>query len=571
MADFYLGIDLGTTNTVAAVGIKRRKGDEFSSEIVKIPQYDSNNTVITLHYLPSVLFVDHRGNRMVGKIARDMRFYQSGRTISNSKRYIGQSYRWEIGEQVITPRDVAAEVLKRCRKAAEQYTRCDIKSAVITVPASFNNDQIADTLEAAAMAGFDRDMVDILPEPTASLIYFVNKESVKEESMIDFSRPRRIMVFDMGGGTCDVSVVEVSREGLRLTFRELAVGRYEELGGIDFDFWAADYLLNSFVRKQQISLDSLSEEEREEMFNKLLVFAEEAKEHISSRVEMNAINEMEERDEDIFFTRVIPDFYKKKPYEFSINKKEYDGATARLYRRRKEKPRTEREARETKNIIDPVYETLAAYRIGPEDIDLIYMTGGMSRYRELQKRLAGEFRKEIIVSDSPMESVAYGAAIYNYYNVEQERLNRERVIRNNARELPERGGRDISYDVINVLAEAIMIDVDSGLPEVIIPAHTPVPYEGRLEKRLKTTSPSGMKINLYGGRDPYDPNMRIQKSYVARFSYPVESGSPIDVRYTINKNKILSIVMKVENNPEIELTIERDLPVVSRERGMDYA
>ncbi|SHH03726.1 molecular chaperone DnaK [Thermosyntropha lipolytica DSM 11003] len=568
MADFYLGIDLGTTNTVAALGIKRRSGEEFYPEVIRIPQYDSNNALTEMRYLPSVLYVDHNGQRIVGKRAKDMRFYQSGRTIANSKRYIGQSYRWEIDGQVITPCDVAAEILKRCRRAAEEYTRKEIKGAVITVPASFNNDQIYDTIRAAEIAGFNKDEIVILPEPTASLIYFVNKESVKEESIIDFSAPRRIMVFDIGGGTCDIAVVEVSRKGLSLTFRELAVGRYEELGGIDFDFWAADYLFHCFIREHKINPEHLTDEEKEEMFNKLVVFAEEAKESISSQVMMNYLDGREEKDENIIFQRTVPEFYQKRPYEFVISKKEYDQATERLYQRRSEKVRTEREARERKNIIDPVYETLSAYRLTPEDIDFIYMTGGMSRYQKLQKRLEKEFGKGIFVADSPTESVANGAAIYHYYNVVQERLRTE-IMRDNSKQIKKDDLKEISYDIINVLAEAIMIDVENGLPEVIIPAQTPVPYEGKLEKRLKTTSPSGIKINLYGGQDAFDPQMRIQKSYVAKFSYPVESGTAIDVEYKIDKNKILSITMKVKDNPPIELTIERDLPV--EERRLDYA
>ncbi|CCJ34128.1 Hsp70 family protein [Caloramator australicus] len=570
MSNFYLAIDLGTTNTVVAVGGKNNSG-EFKTEIITISQLNVMRMIEDKNYLPSVLFVDQDGSRLVGQIAKDMKLFQSGRTISNSKRFMGTSYKWEIDGQIIRPKDVAYEILKLCRNAAQKYLLRDVKEVVITVPASFNNDQIRDTIEAAVMAGFDRNKIEIIPEPTAALIDFINRESTKDNDfkVIDFSTNKRILVFDIGGGTCDISVVDVMQNGRNLKFKEIAVGRYEELGGIDFDLWAADYLLMKFLKENDILPETLTEEEVRDLTNKLVVFAEEAKERISSDVANKIMMGIEGNFDNISYSKGIIEFYKNKSYEFKITKKEYDEATRSLYYKSINKPRTNKEERQFKNIEDPIIETLREYNIPINSIDYVYMTGGMSRYIEVQNRVKEILGKPIVISPYPMESVARGAAVYHYYNVESTKLN----------SLPNSYISDVkmvethtSYDIINVLAEAVMIDVSNGLPEVIIPAEHPVPFEGALRGKLKTTSPSGIKINIYGGKSPYDSRMRIQKSYKTKFRYPVQTGTPIDIEYKIDKNKILSlsIIIRDSLNQRIDLSIESDIEFEERGLGNGY-
>lgn len=562
MAGAYLAIDLGTTNTVVSVGAKDVYGN-FITQIVPIKQFDRNKVLIEKDSIPSVMFVDYDGLRYVGEIGKSMRDLQSLRVISNSKRYMGLDFKWEVDDKVIRPKDVAAAVLKMCKNSADNYLFTDVKDVVITVPASFNTDQINDTIEAAKMAGFEN--IDILPEPTAALIDYINQQAVMDVSCqsIDFSTKKRILVFDLGGGTCDVSVIDVVKSGNKLDFQEIAVGRYDELGGVDFDFWAAEYLLNKFLEENDIDPDDISKQELTSMVSKLAVFCEEAKEKMASEIETRKMMGIPVNENELSFTKAIVDFYKDKAFEFKITKKEFDKATESLYYKPKNKTKILNEQRKQKNIEEPILDTLNGYRIRPSSIDYVYLTGGMSKYPKVKERLFEILNKPIIVSSRPMESVARGAAVYHYYSVENKRVSQ--TTKQNA--FTVKNDVMMGMDITKVLAEAIMIDVNEGLPHTIIEANHPVPYKGRLTGKLRTTSPSGIKVDIYAGKSPYSSKLRIQKSYLAKFNVPIQTGTPIDIEYEINENKYLTMVMIVKdgrNETRFNLNIESDVELEER-------
>ena len=546
----YFGIDLGTTNTVVSKGSVLYNG-LIQSQIIQVMQIDENKCPTTEFILPSILYVDENGKEYIGKIAKDVKSKASKKVLYNTKRYIGSNKIWALGEKKYTSKDVAKQILKTCRDSMKRYNQGqDVESVTITVPASFNTDQIKDTKDAAMEIGFMN--VNLIPEPTSALIDFINEQSnlIERQRQVDLSKSTRILVFDLGGGTCDIAIVDVIQNGRKVEFTEVAIGRYDELGGIDFDNKVALVKLEEFLRRYNLEYYDLNKEERENMVRHLRIFAEKSKERISSDIEMNCYFGES-------FDHYIMDFYGGEPVQFSINKDEYDEAIKEFFT--KSKPSNKRSEEESqKNIVDPILNTLRDYNIDKDSIDYLFLTGGMTKYqlvRDKIKNILDLDEKQIINSTDPLSSVAKGAAIYDYYETV---INRVENTQNRYTERINETFKEKKFELTRVLAEAIMIDVKQGLPVVIINSNQEVPYEGKLKGALRTTSPSGVEINLYAGIDQYDSKMRIQRKYKAYFKTPKKPGTPIDINFSIDKDKYLRLYVDVDGE-KIELKQEVDL------------
>ena len=425
----------------------------------------------------------------------------------------------------------------------------DVDNVTITVPASFNTDQIKDTKDAALEIGFKN--VNLIPEPTSALIDFINEQSnlIHNQRQVNLENKTRIMVFDLGGGTCDIAIVDVIQNGRKVEFTEVAIGRYDELGGIDFDNKVALVKLDEFLKKYNLSYHSLNKEDRENMVRHLRIFAEKAKERISSDIEMNCYFGES-------FDHYIMDFYGDDPVQFSINKEEYDDAIKEFFIKSKQTNKRLEEENQ-KNIVDPILNTLRDYNISKDSIEYLFLTGGMTKYqlvREKIKEILELNDNQIINSTDPLSSVAKGAAIYDYYETT---INRkfENLVNNEDKVTVK---NEKKFELTRVLAEAIMIDVKQGLPVVIINSNQEVPYEGKLKGALRTTSPSGIEINLYAGINQFDSKMRIQRKYKAYFRTPKKPGTPIDINFSIDKDKYLRLYVDVDGE-RIELKQEVDL------------
>ena len=547
--DTYFGIDLGTTNTVVSKGSVLFNG-LIQSQIIQVMQVDENKSPTTEFILPSVLYVDENGKEYVGKIAKDIKSKASKKVLYNTKRYIGSNKTWKLREKEYTSKDVAKQILKTCRDSMRRYNQGkEVDSVTITVPASFNTDQIKDTKDAAMEIGFKN--VNLIPEPTSALIDFINEQSnlIESQRVVNLSTSKRILVFDLGGGTCDIAIVDVIQNGRKVEFTEVAIGRYDELGGIDFDNKVALVKLDEFLQKYNLRYHSLNKEARENMVRHLRIFAEKAKERISSDIEMNCYFGES-------FDHYIMDFYGDDPVQFSINKEEYDDAIKEFFIRSKQTNKRLEEENQ-KNIVDPILNTLRDYNISKDSIDYLFLTGGMTKYqlvREKIKEILGLNDKQIINSTDPLSSVAKGAAIYDYYEttinrqIENKVDNKDKAILKSEKK----------FELTRVLAEAIMIDVKQGLPVVIINSNQEIPYEGKLKGALRTTSPSGIEINLYAGINQFDSKMRIQRKYKAYFKTPKKPGTLIDINFSIDKDKYLRLYVDVDGE-RIELKQEVDL------------
>lgn len=552
----FLGIDLGTTNTIVARSFVD-SADQLITEVVQMGQMSDDNWE-KFTTLPSMVYFDEDGIT-VGREAKRQREWDAEHVVTNAKRFMGTQKKWVIDGDSYEAKDIAAIVLQHCKKTIDREGNMSYDTVVITVPASFNPDQIADTLRAAKQAGFRDDQVIIKHEPTAALLSFIDGEfkKSKEERFIDFSKTKRILVFDLGGGTCDTSVIDVQVDDKEFHFTEKGIGRYQELGGIDFDAKLATGLLNTYFEQEKIFEGDISDEEKETLYLKLKIAAETIKEKISSNIYAKMSMDDDVDVENIKVKHNIPNFRNGKAYRISITKAEYDEYTKDLYIDNNVHYKKFEDMDKNKNIIGVIRKTLEDYGIKKSTIDYVFVTGGMSQFLTVKQKVAEYLGCPVIAPENPMEAVARGASIYQYYKIREDKEEGT----GNDTEIKSEGIVDTM-----MLAEAILLDMNEGLPKVIIPKQTVVPYEGEIIGEFKTTSPSGVKLNIYAAENEFDSSMRIQKSLEKRFIYPVESGTPFDIRYKINENKAIDIKIQLHDRHEqvVDLSIRSDLKIVEQ-------
>lgn len=555
----YLGIDLGTTNTVVSRSFVDAD-DRLVTEIVQIGQM-YNDSWERFPMIPSMVFWDGE-ECIVGKEAKRQREWDKENVITNAKRFMGTEHKWKLGKEKFEARDVGAMVLQHCRKVIEREGNMNYESVVITVPASFNSSQIGDTIQAAKMAGFKDEEIHIKHEPTAALLAFIDSQAKKNEKdrFIDFTEEKRVMVFDLGGGTCDTSIIDVQVTNDGIKFTEVALGRYQELGGIDWDYRLAIGMLNKFFSDNGIVEGQISEEEQSTMFERLRLKAEAIKEKISAKVYTRISSGNEENLDEVKVSGTIPEFYKGQTFRYELTKKEYDEYTASLYSDKQEHYKKFDDMDANKNMIQTIRCTLEDYDIKKESIDYVFVTGGMSQFPTVQEKLKEYIGKPIIRPENPMDVVARGASIYQYYKVHEEKKEKTN---DNSSATSE--GEEVSEGIIDtmMLAEAILLDMNEGLPKVIIPKKTKVPYSGCIKGEFRTSSPSGIRLNIYAAEDEMDSSMRVQRSLEKYFRFPVESGTPFDIEYTINENKAIDmkIFLKDPNQQILDISVRSDVQI----------
>lgn len=560
----YLGIDLGTTNTVVSRSFVD-SDDKLITEVVQIGQMFNDNWE-KYDTLPSMVYFDSEGlicgtpGKIVGREAKRQRDQDPENVVTNAKRFMGTQQTWSIDGQVYEAKDIGAMVLQHVKNTIDREGNMSYESVVITVPASFNPEQIADTIKAAKQAGFDDEQVIIKHEPTAALLSFIDGESKKsdKDKYIDFSDTKRVLVFDLGGGTCDTSVIDVQLNSGELHFTEVGIGRYQELGGIDFDRNLAIGLLNAYFKENGIYEGDISDEEQKRLFDKLLLAAEALKEKLSGAIE-NAISMGNADDIDSVEAKInIPQFYNGKPYRIAITKQKYEEYTASLYVDDNVHYKKFEDMDKHKNIIAVIRKTLEDYDIPKSSIDYVFMTGGMSKFITVKEKVGEYLGRPLIGPENPMDAVARGASIYQHYKIKEDK--KEHTEKKTCANV-ERKSEGIVDTMM--LAEAVLLDVNEGLPKVIIPKKTVVPYEGAVLGEFRTTSPAGVRLNIFAAEDEFDSAMRIQKCLEKNFRYPVESGTPFDIIYKINENKAIEIKIVIHDSheQELDITIRGDVKI----------
>ncbi|WP_443965353.1 molecular chaperone DnaK [Ruminococcus sp.] len=344
-----IGIDLGTTNSCVAV--------MEGGKAVVIPNAEGARTT------PSVVGFSKTGERLVGQTAKRQAIANPDRTISSIKRHMGTDYKVEIDGKKYTPQEISAMILQKLKTDAEAYLGQPVTEAVITVPAYFTDSQRQATKDAGQIAGLN--VKRIINEPTAAaLSYGIDKEE-----------DQRVMVYDLGGGTFDVSIIEMG-DGVQ---QVLATAGNNRLGGDDFDQRIIDWLVSEFKKTEGIDLSS-----DKMTVQRLKDAAEKAKIELSSTTTTNI---------NIPFIAVDAN---GGPKHLDIN------LTVAKFNEL------------TKDLVDatmgPVQQALSDSGLSPSELNKVLMVGGSSRIPAVQEAVRSKLGKEPFKGINPDECVALGAA-----------------------------------------------------------------------------------------------------------------------------------------------------------------
>ncbi|MDE6182150.1 MAG: Hsp70 family protein [Eubacteriales bacterium] len=361
----YLGIDLGTTNSVATI----YKDKEDIVEIVKIDGTDE--------VLPSVVnFPLEEGEEIiVGSEAKSGAIIYPESTIISIKRIIGTDEKIDINGTLKTPEEVSSEILKKLKKSAEEQSGETFDEVVITHPAYFNDRQIFATKQAGILAGFKN--VYLLSEPLAAAIEYGYKQGYAQT----------LLVYDFGGGTFDACVLKVSiDENGEEIFQELSDVGDMNLGGDDFDSELIKFMKDKFKEQTQIDLDSLENTERKRVMQKLKQEAEQAKKKLSGT------NKVSVKIQPLIILDGVP-----KNLSLEITREDFEAIIRKYVERSRE-------------ILE---EALKRANKAPDEISKVILVGG-STLIPMVKRMVAGFVKEPYRATDPAKSVAMGAAIYNY-------------------------------------------------------------------------------------------------------------------------------------------------------------
>ena len=344
-----IGIDLGTTNSCVAV--------MEGGEPVVIANPEGARTT------PSVVAFSKTGERMIGQVAKRQAVSNADRTISSIKREMGTNYKVTIDGKSYTPQEISAMILQKLKADAEAYLGEPVTEAVITVPAYFTDAQRQATKDAGKIAGLD--VKRIINEPTAAaLAYGVDKET-----------DQKIMVYDLGGGTFDVSIIEMG-DGVQ---EVLATAGNNRLGGDDFDQRLINYLVEEFKKENGIDLsgDKMA-------MQRLKEAAEKAKIELSGMTQAN-----------VNLPFITADATGPKHFDMNITRAKFNELTADL----------------VEKTMGPVNQALSDAGLSPSDLNKVLLVGGSTRIPAVQEAVKRITGKDPFKGINPDECVAVGAAI----------------------------------------------------------------------------------------------------------------------------------------------------------------
>ena len=456
-----IGIDLGTTNSCVAV--------MEGGEAVVIANAEGARTT------PSVVAFTKTGERMVGQVAKRQAITNPDRTISSIKREMGTAYKVTIDNKSYTPQEISAMILQKLKADAESYLGQPVTEAVITVPAYFTDAQRQATKDAGRIAGLD--VKRIINEPTAAaLAYGLDKES-----------DQKIMVYDLGGGTFDVSVLEIGDGVIEV----LATAGNNRLGGDDFDACITKYLVDEFKKAEGIDLSG-----DKVAMQRLREAAEKAKIELSGVTTSN-----------INLPYITADATGPKHLDVTLSRAKFNELTHHL----------------VEKTVGPVKQALSDSGLTASDISKVLMVGGSSRIpavQEMVKQLTG---KEGFKGINPDECVAIGAAIQ---------------------------GGVLAGDVkgvllLDVTPLSLGIETLGGVCTRLIERNTTIPTKKSQIFSTAADNQTAVEINVLQG----EREMAQYNKSLGRFNLdgiaPARRGTPqIEVTFDIDANGIVNVSAK---------------------------
>ena len=456
-----IGIDLGTTNSCVAVM-------EGGSAVV-IANAEGNRTT------PSVVAFSKTGERMVGQVAKRQAVTNPDRTISSIKREMGTDHRVSVDGKSFTPQEISAMILQKLKADAEAYLGQTVTEAVITVPAYFTDSQRQATKDAGKIAGLD--VKRIINEPTAAaLSYGVDKES-----------DQKIMVYDLGGGTFDVSVLEVGDGVIEV----LATAGNNRLGGDDFDECIMKYLVSEFKKTEGIDLS-----QDKVAMQRLKEAAEKAK------IELSGVT-----TSDINLPYITADATGPKHLDVTLTRAKFNELTAHL----------------VEATAGPVRQALSDAGLSGSDISKVLLVGGSSRIPAVQdmvKRLTGKDGDKGI---NPDECVALGAALQGG------------VLTGDVKDLL----------LLDVTPLSLGIETMGGVCTRLIDRNTTIPAKKSQIFSTAADNQTSVEVNvLQGEREMAAANKSLGRFHLDGIA-PARRGVPqIEVTFDIDANGIVNVSAK---------------------------
>ncbi len=466
--EFVVGIDLGTTNSVIAW----MKPD---GTVEVIPNVEGGRIT------PSIVAFTKSGEILVGEPAKRQMILNPERTIKSIKRKMGSDYKVRIDDKEYTPQEISAFILKKMKKDAEEYLGGEIKKAVITCPAYFNDAQRQATKEAGIIAGFD--VLRIINEPTAAALAYGLDKAGKEQ---------KVLVYDLGGGTFDVSILEIGDGVIEV----IATSGNNHLGGDDFDQRLIDWMAEEFKKQHGVDL-----REDRQALQRLRDAAEKAKIELSTKMETEV---------SLPFIAVSPTG-QPLHLEMRITRSLFESLTRDLVEMTR----------------GPIETALNDAKLSPQDIDEIILVGGMTRVPMVQRFIREFFGKEPNKSVNPDEAVAIGAAIQAAILAGTEGAK----------------GRDIV--LVDVTPLTLGIEVKGGLFEPIIPRNTKIPVRKSKIFTTVEDYQTEVEIRVYQGERPIARDNIFLGSFKLVGIPPAPRGVPqIEVAFDIDSDGIVHVSAK---------------------------
>jgi len=495
-----IGIDLGTTNSVVAV---------MEGGAVKVIPNQEGNPIT-----PSVVAFTDKGDRIVGDPAKRQAVTNPRRTIYSIKRFMGRRHdeveseeklvpykivggksdlvKVDIDGKTFTPPEISAMVLRKLKEAAEAYLGHTVRKAVITVPAYFNDAQRQATIDAAAIAGFDTDYeirgkdgkvvkqrMRIINEPTAGAVAYA----------LDKKKDQKIAVFDLGGGTFDISVLDVGDDGV---FQVLSTNGDTHLGGDDFDQVLMDHIADTFKKESGIDLrgDAMA-------MQRLKEAAERAKKDLSQQTQT-----------DINLPFITADASGPKHLMLSVTRTQFEKMVDHLFERCKK----------------PVLTALTDARLKPGQIDEVVMVGGMTRMPRVQALVKEVFGKEGHRGVNPDEVVAIGAAIQGAQLLL---------------------GAAADIQLLDVTPLSLGLETLGGVLTVMIPKNTTIPTKKTEVFTTAADSQPSVEVQVFQGERPMARDNKQIGTFHLDGIPPAPRGTPkVEVSFDLDANGVLSVGAK---------------------------
>ena len=458
-----IGIDLGTTNSCVAV--------MEGGKPVVIANAEGARTT------PSVVAFTKNGERLVGESAKRQAVTNSDKTISSIKRHMGTDFRVTIDDKKLSPQEISAMVLQKLKADAESYLGEKVSEAVITVPAYFNDAQRQATKDAGKIAGLD--VKRIINEPTAAALAYG----------LDNEREQKIMVYDLGGGTFDVSIIEIGDGVIEV----LATSGDNRLGGDDFDEKVTRYMIEDFKNKEGVDLST-----DKMALQRLKEAAEKAKKELSSATTTN-----------INLPFITATAEGPKHFDMDLTKAKFDELTHDLVER----------------TAVPVQNALRDAGIHASELSKVLLVGGSTRIKEKKKKVKALTGHEPSKSLNPDECVAIGASVQG------------------GKLAGDAGAGDIL--LLDVTPLSLSIETQGGIATRLIERNTTIPTRKSQIFSTADDNQSAVDINVVQGERQFARDNKSLGQFRLDGIAPARRGVPqIEVTFDIDANGIVNVSAK---------------------------